>query len=100
MMLKQFLTLGVGYPTTDEEVRRAYLNLVKRYPPEHHPEEFARVAEAYEALRDETRRIHTALAGFLMLRYPEDEILDTARAGRLKCGRVGLTDLIRAERPS
>ena len=52
MMLKHFLTLGVGYPTTDEEVRRAYLNLVKRYPPEHHPEEFARVAEAYEALRD------------------------------------------------
>lgn len=100
MMLKHFLTLGVGYPTTDEEVRRAYLNLVRRYPPEHNPEEFARVAEAYEALRDETRRIHTALAGFLMLRYPEEEILGTARAGRLKGGRVGLMDLIRAERPA
>lgn len=35
---------------TREEVDRAYQRLVKRYPPEFHPEKFRRIDEAYHFL--------------------------------------------------
>jgi curved DNA-binding protein CbpA len=45
----------------DEVIRRRYLELVKRYPPEHHPEKFAAVRAAYESLRDLTTRVRHRL---------------------------------------
>lgn len=33
-----------------EEIRRAYLRLVRRYPPEHFPEKFRQVHDAYRCL--------------------------------------------------
>lgn len=44
--------LGVDGSETDRELRRAYLRAVKRHPPERDGEQFARVREAYELLRD------------------------------------------------
>lgn len=99
-MLKYYLTLRIPYPATDEEVRRAYLEMVKRFPPERYPEEFAGISEAYEALKDETMRIHTALGGCINSNYPEEEILLAARLSRLYGGQVGLADLIAVEKQS
>jgi curved DNA-binding protein CbpA len=44
-------TLGLSPGASLEEVRRAYLKLVRRYPPEHNPVRFARIKEAYEQIR-------------------------------------------------
>ena len=49
--------LGVGPEAGDEEIRVAYLRKVKEYPPDQSPQEFERIREAYEALRDPRRRI-------------------------------------------
>lgn len=99
-MLKYYLTLRISFPSTDEEIRRAYLDMVKRFPPERHPREFAEISEAYEALKDETHRIRTAFLSFLHVNYPEDEILALGRMGSLHAGQAGLRDLIEAERKS
>lgn len=96
-MLKHYLALGVSFPATDEEVRRAYLDLVKRFPPERHPEQFAEITEAYEALKDTTRRTHLMLEGFLQARYPEEEILLLDRLAKPKGNRIGLMDLVEME---
>jgi len=53
--------LGVGPEAGDEEIRVAYLRKVKEYPPDQSPQEFERVREAYEALRDPRRRIRHIL---------------------------------------
>jgi DnaJ-class molecular chaperone len=99
-VLKYYLVLGVSFPSTDEEIRRAYLDMVKRFPPERNPQEFAAISEAYEALKDEAHRIRTSLLSFLHANYPEDDILALGRMSRLHAGQAGLRDLMEAERVS
>jgi curved DNA-binding protein CbpA len=96
-MLRHYLVLGLSYPTGDEEVRKAYLELVKRYPPERFPEEFNEVSTAYEALKDERSRIETELLGFREIPDPDEEILHLSRVRKQLHGRPGLHDLVAME---
>ena len=96
-MLKHYVVLGLPFPATDEEIRGAYLNLVKRFPPERFPEQFAGITEAYEALKDATRRTHMMLEGFLQARYPEEEIQLLNRLAKADEERIGLLDLVEME---
>jgi curved DNA-binding protein CbpA len=43
--------LDVPVTATDEEVRAAYQKLLRRFTPEHRPEEFQLIQEAYQELR-------------------------------------------------
>ncbi len=43
------------------EIRSAYLNKIKEYPPERCPEEFERVRDAYKILSDPRRRARVML---------------------------------------
>jgi curved DNA-binding protein CbpA len=42
---------------SDNEIRRAYFELVREYPPEQSPEQFKRIRAAYEILRDPVQRV-------------------------------------------
>ena len=58
-MTDPYAVLGLRADADDETIRRRYLELVKQFSPEHHPEKFALVRQAYENLRDlETRLRH------------------------------------------
>jgi curved DNA-binding protein CbpA len=51
--------LGLAPDSDDEAIRRRYLELVRRFPPEHEPQKFAAIRAAYEQLRDlDTRLRH------------------------------------------
>ena len=55
-MTDPYAVLGLPADSDDETIRRRYLELVKQFSPEHHPEKFADIRQAYESLRDlETR---------------------------------------------
>jgi curved DNA-binding protein CbpA len=45
----------------DETIRRRYLELVRQFSPEHHPEKFAAIRAAYERLRDRNARVRYRL---------------------------------------
>src|SRR5687767_7082178 len=47
-----FTVLGVEAAATEDEVRRAYLRLVKKHRPETDPTGFQRVREAYDRARE------------------------------------------------
>ncbi len=49
-------TLGVSEDAGDEEIRAAYLQKIKEFPPERAPREFEKIRDAYELLRDPRRR--------------------------------------------
>jgi curved DNA-binding protein CbpA len=53
--------LGLAPDCDDEAIRRRYLELVRQYSPEHHPERFAAVRAAYESLRDVDTRLRGRL---------------------------------------
>ena len=53
--------LGVDLNATGEEIRAAYLEKVKDYPPDIAPDEFERIRDAYDTLRDPRRRMNDIL---------------------------------------
>jgi curved DNA-binding protein CbpA len=54
-----YAVLGLPPDSDDETIRRRYLQLVREFSPEHHPEKFAAVRQAYDSLRDlDTRLRH------------------------------------------
>ena len=53
--------LGVPAGASEEEIRAAYLSKVKEFPPDRSPEEFERVRDAYDTLRDPRARAKAML---------------------------------------
>jgi curved DNA-binding protein CbpA len=53
--------LGVSPDATDTEIRAAYVLKVREYPPDRSPEQFERIRDAYEILRDPRRRMRHRL---------------------------------------
>ena len=56
-----YAVLGLPPDCDDEAIRRRYLELVRQFSPEHHPERFAAVRAAYEQLRDLNTRLRYRL---------------------------------------
>ena len=50
MIESAYKLLRVEKNASPEDVRKAYVRLVRRYPPEHFPEKFAQLREAYQQL--------------------------------------------------
>src|SRR5437016_9337459 len=60
-MLDAYAILGLPADSDDDTIRRRYLELVRQYPPEHHPQKFAEVRAAYEQLKDLNTRLRHRL---------------------------------------
>src|SRR6516164_2497783 len=60
-MTDPYAVLGLPDDCDDETIRRRYLELVRQYSPEHHPERFAAIRAAYESLRDLNTRVRHRL---------------------------------------
>ncbi|MFZ5651842.1 MAG: DnaJ domain-containing protein [Bacillota bacterium] len=48
--------LGVRANASQDAIKKKYIEMVKAFPPETHPEEFQQIRRAYETLRDPARR--------------------------------------------
>ena len=60
-MADPYAMLGLPSDCDDEAIRRRYLELVRQFSPERHPEKFAAVRRAYESLRDLNTRLRYRL---------------------------------------
>jgi curved DNA-binding protein CbpA len=60
-MIDPYKVLELPQNADEETIRRRYLELVKRFPPERDPKKFAEVRAAYEALRDRDERLRKQL---------------------------------------
>jgi curved DNA-binding protein CbpA len=56
-----YVVLGLPADSDDAAIRQRYLELVRQYPPERHPQQFAAVRQAYETLRDVDARLRHRL---------------------------------------
>jgi len=56
-----FTVLGVGEDAGDEQIKQLYLALVRAFPPDREPERFQAYRAAYEALRDQRKRLEAKL---------------------------------------
>src|SRR5207253_936279 len=60
-MSNPYNVLGLTPASSDEEIRRRYLELVRQNSPEHQPEKFAAIRSAYESLKDINTRLRYRL---------------------------------------
>jgi curved DNA-binding protein CbpA len=56
-----YQVLGLPPDSDDEAIRRRYLELVRQFSPEHHPQKFAAIRAAYERTRDLNTRLRHRL---------------------------------------
>ena len=96
--MSPFAVLGIEETASDGEVRTAYLAAVRRAPPDRDPEGFRRIREAYEAVRDEERRLALRLFGPLPLDGVE-ALLDALPDERRHVGSGPWLDVLRGDRP-
>ena len=89
--------LGVADDADDETIRRRYLELVREFPPERHPEKFAAVRAAYERLKDLDARVRHRLFEQGTRDGIEDQIEEMA--SRTPRRRFGLPALLQMQRP-
>ena len=96
--MNPFAALGIEETADDEAVRAAYLAAIRRSPPDRDPEGFQRVRDAYEAIRDEDRRLALTLLGPPPLESLQ-ALLDVMPDERRHVGPGPWLDVIRGERP-
>lgn len=89
--------LGIEPDADDETIRRRYLELVRQFPPEHHPEKFAAVRAAYERLKDLDARVRHRLFE-QGKRDGIDELIEEM-ACRTPRRRYSLPNLLAMQRP-
>jgi curved DNA-binding protein CbpA len=77
--------LGVPGNASEQEVRAAYLNKVKEFPPDRAPEKFEQIRDAYDTLRDARKRTKALLlaSGFAA---PLPALLDGRKPRRIFAG--------------
>jgi curved DNA-binding protein CbpA len=56
-----FTVLGVDEDAGDDRIKQRYLALVRAFPPDREPERFQAYRAAYEALRDQRKRLEVKL---------------------------------------
>ena len=59
MMLNPYQILDIPRSATPEEIKNAYFKLIKKYPPEHEPEKFKTIRQAYESLKTSAKKAET-----------------------------------------
>ena len=94
MIKDPYETLGLPADSSDEAIRLRYLELVRQYPPDLHPEKFAAVRRAFESLRDLDTRLRLRL-----FEKGKNETLDAIHeelACRSQRRRLSLRQLIEA----
>jgi len=84
--------LDLSPQSDDVAIRRRYLELVRRHPPDRDPQRFAAIRRAYEELRDPQKRMESRL-----FRVKTDDSLDAIVAdvrGRFHTARIPTDTLL------
>ncbi len=92
-MSDPYETLGLPRNAGETEIRHRYLELVRQYPPDHAPERFAAVHQAYEALRDPARRLFDQLFT-IETKNDSFEVITADLRERLRGARVPIQTLL------
>jgi preprotein translocase subunit Sec63 len=95
-MTDPYQVLGISPESNDDAIRRRYLELVRQFSPEHHPDKFAAIRAAYENTRDLMTRLRTRL--FESGRHESVDALIEEVKCRSQRRRVSLKTMLSAQR--
>ena len=81
---------------TDEMIRQRYLERVKQFPPERNADQFHKITEAYEAIKDRRSRVKSKIFPTLRNVDTENAMEDLVRAVKFTKKTTGLKALVKA----
>lgn len=93
-MLSSYFILGLDLNATDKEIRKRYLELIKRNTPEKDPDRFQEITSAYEQIKTHRSRILGKLFGPLSVSDAEESLLSLGRARTVIRRQAGLKELL------
>ena len=96
-MISAYIVLGLPREATDAQVRQRYLKLVRAHPPSREPEQFQRVAAAYEAVKTPAARVDTMLFSTAEYSSFEAVVEEMEQAAAPAWSPPGLRQLVEAE---
>ena len=64
-MMNPFDVLSVDESASDADVKKAYFQMVRQFTPEKHAERFKQIREAYDLLKDPSRRLEAEVFSFM-----------------------------------
>ncbi len=97
-MFIYYQILGLDENAKDQEIRNRYLELVRKFTPEQHPESFMRITKAYEAIKDRRSRIKSKVMGLKDYRLWTEALTDLVKAIDLERKSPGLGDILEADK--
>ena len=66
-LMNPFDVLGVDGAASEGDVKKAYFQMVRKFTPEKHAEQFKQIREAYDLLKDPSRRLEAEVFSFMTL---------------------------------
>jgi len=75
-MKSSYDMLNVAVDASDDEIKQAYLQKVKDYPPDRDQQQFQLIHQAYESIKDHKSRISYTLFSVTSIDF--DELIDQA----------------------
>ncbi|KPA14853.1 Chaperone protein DnaJ [Candidatus Magnetomorum sp. HK-1] len=96
-MLNSYLVFDLPHDATEDDIRQAYLQKVKKYTPEKEPERFRQITEAYETIKNKRIRIHNQLHALINISDCEEKLFELSKVNPLKRRRMGLIDILDAQ---
>lgn len=95
-MLKSFLVLDLPMDASDQDIRKKYLELVKKFTPEKYPSQFQKITTAYESVKDQRSRVKSRLfSAFRDLEF-ETTLKELAAHVKFDKKKSGLKELLNA----
>ena len=85
-MAHPYYTLNISETSSDDEIRRAYIQKICQFPPESKPTEFQQIVEAYETIKTDEDRAKLRIFGKLYHHRPLDEMVPAFTRKRHRIG--------------
>jgi len=95
-MLRSLIILDLPLDASDQEIRKKYLELVKKFTPEKYPEQFQKVTDAYESVKDRRSRVKSRLFAALHDVDFETTLKELAGSVKFQKREAGLKELLNA----
>ncbi|MBC8228339.1 J domain-containing protein [bacterium] len=79
-MQNPYEILGIDKNSSESDIKKSYFNLIKRFTPEKHGDEFKKIRGAYDQLKDSKKRIETDM--FIFSELYEEFVIDESGCSR------------------
>ena len=83
--MNSYELLDVPSHASEEDIRAAYLKKVREFPPDRAPEQFEKIRDAYDALRDPRKRARAMLLNTDFMQ-PVTNLMEDVKPKRIYAG--------------